>query len=131
MVPSAVVVLPALPLTPAGKLDRAALPSPERAGAPGHAPSRPPATPTEERLCEAFATVLGREQVGPDDDFFVLGGHSLLAVLLVNRVRALLGVEMRVRAVFEAPTPARLATEVAGQEQARPLLRPRRMREDS
>ncbi|OKK04806.1 non-ribosomal peptide synthetase [Streptomyces sp. CB03234] len=111
MVPEAVVVLDALPLTVNGKLDRAALPEPEFA-ALGTTRARAPRTPQEEILCALFAQVLDLPQVPADGDFFQLGGNSLSAVRLLSRVRAAFGAEVDVRAVFEAPTPARLAARV-------------------
>ncbi len=124
MVPAVVMVLERLPLTANGKLDRAGLPAPEFVGVVAGRLAR---SPREEILCGLFAEVLGASGVTIDDGFFELGGHSLLAARLVSRVRVVLGVELSIRDVFQAPTVAALGERIdaAGAKRNRPALRRR------
>ncbi|HEY0556169.1 MAG TPA: amino acid adenylation domain-containing protein, partial [Thermoanaerobaculia bacterium] len=116
MVPASFTRLDRLPLNPNGKVERKALPPPETAEAEtgGPAASRGFASPLEELLAGIWAEVLGSAELPrAEDDFFELGGHSLLATRVVSRVRAALGIEMPLRALFAAPTVAELAASVA------------------
>ncbi|WP_194819698.1 non-ribosomal peptide synthetase [Nocardia sp. XZ_19_385] len=108
MVPSAFVVLDALPLNVNGKLDRKALPEPEFETQAFRAPS----TPIEEIVAQVFTDLLGSDRVGADDDFFDLGGNSLLATQVAARLGAALDTNVPVRTVFESSTVAGLAVKV-------------------
>jgi natural product biosynthesis luciferase-like monooxygenase protein len=110
MVPSAFVALPALPLTPNGKVDRLALRAMQVA--PAAAEIVQPRDVVEQALCLEWADLMGREQVGIDDDFFALGGHSLMATRLRTRVAEHLGVELAVGDLFRATTVRKLADVV-------------------
>ncbi|WP_374229942.1 amino acid adenylation domain-containing protein, partial [Rhodococcus sp. F64268] len=108
MVPDAIVVLDAVPLTPVGKIDRDALPEPEAV----IRPYRAPRTDLEALVARVFAEILGVEQVGLDDDFFDLGGNSLVATRVVARLRDEIGVGVRVSWLLEAPMVATLAARL-------------------
>ncbi|MFJ9774314.1 amino acid adenylation domain-containing protein [Kitasatospora sp. NPDC101157] len=107
MVPSRYVVLPEFPMTGTGKVDRRALPLPDGGDRPWVAPR----DETERTAARILAQALGRDRIGVTDDFFRLGGHSLLVTQVVHRLRAELGVQLPLRAVFERPTAAGLAQE--------------------
>jgi amino acid adenylation domain-containing protein len=112
MVPSAFVVMKALPRTITGKLDRRALPAPGQTRSGLESAYVGPRTPLEEVLCGVWSSVLGLARVGVRDNFFSLGGHSLLATQVMSRVRSLFQVELPLRSLFESPTVAGLAEAV-------------------
>ncbi|HEX9937102.1 MAG TPA: condensation domain-containing protein, partial [Longimicrobium sp.] len=123
MVPAAFVHMDALPVNPNGKLDRKALPEPEYGS--DEETYVAPRTPVEEVLAGIWAEVLGVPRLGVHDSFFELGGHSLLATRAVSRVRELFGVELPLRALFEGPTVAELASAVEEMRRAGlPVLPP-------
>ncbi|MDQ4024225.1 MAG: amino acid adenylation domain-containing protein, partial [Actinomycetota bacterium] len=111
MVPADFVVLDALPLNANGKIDRRALPAPDVARHSDGDEHVAPRDETERKLASIWEELLGRSP-GVHDSFFELGGHSLLATQLVSRIRDAFSVELELRAVFEAPTIARLAPRV-------------------
>ncbi|WP_431262152.1 amino acid adenylation domain-containing protein [Roseateles chitinivorans] len=117
MVPVAFVVLPQMPLTPHGKLDRQALPEPGQASVVTQT-YEPPQGAIEETIAVIWQDLLDLEQVGRNDHFFELGGHSLMAVSLIEQLR-LQGLIVPVRSIFAAPTLAAFARAVAGQEAER------------
>jgi amino acid adenylation domain-containing protein len=109
MIPAAWMFLPALPLTANGKVDRSALPSPDRSEEPDRIPPR---TPSEVALAVLWSEILGLERIGVDDHFFELGGHSLLATQLSARIRTSFSVQMPLRELFMFPTLAEMAARV-------------------
>ncbi|KAA0021587.1 non-ribosomal peptide synthase/polyketide synthase, partial [Antrihabitans cavernicola] len=129
MVPSAFVVLDALPLNANGKLDRRALPEPVFEAKTFRAPS----TPIEEIVAGIYADVVGAARVGLDDNFFELGGNSLLATQVAARLGNALDTRVSVRSLFEAPTVEALAAKVeqhagvGGQKSLAPQPRPQRV----
>jgi thioesterase domain-containing protein len=136
MIPSTFVRLDTLPLTPSGKIDRAALPErlvdsePPPEPADPSDPSDPsdatgvPRSPVEDLLCELFAEILERGPVGPHDSFFELGGNSLLAIRLASRVHAVLGVKAPLHTLLQAPTVAQLYATLMGTQHGASALEP-------
>ncbi|MFE3502639.1 amino acid adenylation domain-containing protein [Kitasatospora sp. NPDC059160] len=110
MLPAAFLTLDELPLTPNGKIDRRALPAPDHTRPDLDTAFTAPTTPTEQALARIWTDILGLTTVGIHDNFFDLGGHSLLATRVTSRLRTELGHELPVRALFETPTIAQLAT---------------------
>jgi amino acid adenylation domain-containing protein len=106
MLPTEWLFLDSLPQTPNGKLDRAALPVPDRQRRTAYTAPR---TPTEAKLAELMTEVLAVERVGADDDFFELGGHSLLAAKLVTRIAQAFQLAMPLPVLFQKPTIEQLA----------------------
>lgn len=112
MVPSAFVLMDKLPRTISGKIDRKALPAPGQLRAELEKLFTPPRTPIEETLVQIWTEVLGIDRVGIDDNFFEMGGHSLLVFQVISRVREAFGVDLPLRALFEAPTVEQQALAV-------------------
>ncbi|HEX3532532.1 MAG TPA: amino acid adenylation domain-containing protein [Thermoanaerobaculia bacterium] len=120
MVPAEVVVLPSLPLNANGKVDRRALAKIAPVAVRPVARFLTPQGPVEEVLAQIWTEVLGGKRrvlarIGAQDDFFTLGGHSLLATQVMSRVRNAFGVELPLRALFEAPTVTALAARIDGE----------------
>jgi len=112
MVPAMYVSLDTIPLTPNGKVDRAALPVPDASNTLGEDVFHAPRTEVEQAVAGILAPLLGVERVDVEANFFSLGGHSLLGIQLISRVRDSLGVELSLRTVFEAPSVAELSAEI-------------------
>ncbi|MDM0024745.1 non-ribosomal peptide synthetase/type I polyketide synthase [Variovorax saccharolyticus] len=121
MVPQHVVVLPALPLLPNGKIDRKALPEPDTGRPELSVPYEEARTPAEARICAAFAKALGIDQVGRADNFFDLGGDSLLVMSVLADLQSSTDQRLTPNLFFQQPTPQALALELEGDAQARAL----------
>jgi amino acid adenylation domain-containing protein len=112
MLPAAFVRLEAFPLTPHGKIDRAALPEPTPENTLADDFSEASASPVESRLTGILSTLLGVKGVKLDDNFFQIGGHSLLGAQVLTRVRDTFGVELSLRSLFDHPTARGMSAEI-------------------
>jgi amino acid adenylation domain-containing protein len=116
MIPATFVCLSDLPVTPNGKVDRAALPEPEVANTlPEGESITTPGSPIEERVASIIASLLGVQQIGVNENFFLLGGHSLLGTQIIMHLHEAFGVEISLRTFFDAPTVRLLSTEIGQQ----------------
>jgi amino acid adenylation domain-containing protein/FkbM family methyltransferase len=116
MMPSAFTMLDAFPLTPSGKIDRKALPRPDRVQAHRETVYVAPRTPLEQDLVNIWRELLGTEQIGIHDKFFELGGHSLLLTRLASRIQRTFGVEIPLRVLFNTPTVVDMTTAIAARQ---------------
>jgi len=112
MLPSAFVQLDRLPLSPHGKLDRAALPQPTAENILREDSLEGPQSPIEEHLGVVLSGLLGVARVGSEDNFFTLGGHSLMGAQLIAKIRENFGVELSLRCLFDEPTPRGMSAEI-------------------
>jgi acyl-coenzyme A synthetase/AMP-(fatty) acid ligase/acyl carrier protein len=112
-IPSFFIILDKLPLTPNGKVDRRALPAPEQNASLTEETLVVPRTPEEERIAAIWSDVLEIKPIGMETNFFDLGGHSLLATRVVTRIREAFGINLPLRVLFDSPTIAGVAAEVA------------------
>ncbi len=119
MVPAVFVKLDELPLTSNGKFDRVSLPHPTDANRLREQAFAAPRTPTEQRIAEILCSLFNVKEVGINDNFFLLGGHSLLGAQLVIKIRNAFGVDLPLRAIFDAPTIAGLSATIEQQIIAR------------
>lgn len=110
MIPSAFVLLEAIPLTPNGKVNHRALPLPQQVKQVRA--FVPPSTPVEKKLAKILGEVLGVDKINLYDSFFTLGGHSLSAIQLISRIRNTFEIELPLRVLFETPTIAELASAI-------------------
>ena len=117
MVPAAIVLLDALPLSPNGKVDRKALPVPEQIHETGAAAYIAPRTTIETQVAQAWADVLGNPTIGVDANFFMLGGSSLVAIRLIARIQQHTGERLPVASLFTHATIAEQAALIASQQQ--------------
>ncbi len=120
MVPTSFVVLPELPKTPSGKIDRKSLPDPPRARPDLATPWAAPEGPVEASIAQGWADILKIDNVGRDDNFFDLGGNSLLAVRAIAELREAQGVDVSVVRLYERPTVRGIAEAVASERAADP-----------